>query len=115
VEHDDRVERRRVAGDGSAMMVARGTGNVVGVAGTVADHVHGRRRGEPTAARFDMDGAVGSVDLFDESTVTIWTHWHFLSPCSDKFVAPETPMGRHYALRIDTISRIRCGVYYTKM
>jgi len=74
------------------MMMARGAGNAVRVTRTVADHVHGSRRGEPTAARFDMDRAAGRVDLFNESTVTIWTHRHFLSPYSDKFVAPETPM-----------------------
>jgi len=86
------------------LLMARGTGILVGITGSVADHVHCRRRGEPTAARFDMDGAAGRFDLFDESTVTFWTHRHFLSPYSDVFVAPETPMGSHYDLRLDTIN-----------
>lgn len=95
-----------MAGNVPAMMTARGTGVVVGVIRTVADHVHCRPRREPTAAGFHVvDGAVRRLDLFDESAVAIGTNGHFLSPCSDKFVAPVTPMGRH--LRIRTVWCIR--------
>lgn len=102
-----------MAGNVPAMMTARGTGVVVGVIRTVADHVHCRPRREPTAAGFHVvDGAVRRLDLFDESAVAIGTNRHyFLSPCSHKFVAPVTPMGRH--LRIVTNTYVRYGLYET--